>query len=284
MKSIGKDFLILNELDEGATSKVYLVKSIKNGETYAAKIYNEPSNCYLNEIEMLERLSSLNNNNIINLISYGEDYIENNGIQENEKKNYIILDYLPNKDLFLYITNIKETNENDVKQIFSKILKAVEYCHNKGICHRDLKLENIMLDKNNEPVLCDFGLSTYIENNNGYLTEYVGTKMYMSPEIIRNEPYSGIKCDIFSLGVILFSLMFQKFGFLEASRNDPFYNLIRKKKYDEYWFYISQQVGIEKVKKVSNNFKELYLKMVSYNPNERPSIKDILYGKWMNNI
>jgi hypothetical protein len=69
MKSIGKDFLILNELDEGATSKVYLVKSIKNGETYAAKIYNEPSNCYLNEIEMLERLSSLNNNNIIHLIS-----------------------------------------------------------------------------------------------------------------------------------------------------------------------------------------------------------------------
>ena len=78
--------------------------------------------------------------------------------------------------------------------------------------------------------------------------------------------------------------MFQNFGFIEASINDPFYNLIRKKKYDEYWFYISQKIGIEKVKKVTKQFKELYLKMVSYNPNERPSIKDILYGKWMDNI
>ena len=69
MNSIGKKFLILNQLDSGATSTIYLVKSIKNGKMYGAKVYNESSKYYSNEIEMLKRLSSLNNNNIIHLIS-----------------------------------------------------------------------------------------------------------------------------------------------------------------------------------------------------------------------
>ena len=216
MLTLGNEILIINELDSGATSTVYLVKSIKNEEIFAAKVYNEPSKSYLNEIEILKRLASLNCPNIIKLISYEEEYIINNGIPEKEKKQYILIDYLPNKDLFFYISHLKEMNESNIKSIFYKIVKAVEQCHNKGVCHRDLKLENIMLDANNEPVLCDFGLSGLIETNNEKLTEFVGTKSYAAPEILRQEPYSGIKCDIFSLGVILFTLMIHKFGFAKA--------------------------------------------------------------------
>lgn len=65
-----------------------------------------------------------------------------------------------------------------------------------------------MLDKNNEPILCNFGLSALIEANSGKLTEYIGTKNYAVPEILRNEPYSGIKCDIFSLAAIFFFISF----------------------------------------------------------------------------
>ena len=115
-----------------------------------------------------------------------------------------------------------------------------------------------MLDKNNEPVLCDFVLSALIEANSGKLTEYIGTKNYAAPEILRNEPYSGIKCDIFSLAAIFFSLVFHKFGFSMATKSDPFYSLIIKKKYDEYWFYIGQKMGIGKVKNVSKEFKKLF--------------------------
>ena len=284
MKTIGKEILIINELDSGATSTVYLVKSIKNEEIYAAKIYNEPSKYYLIEIEMLKRLSSLNCPNIIKLISYGEEYITINGIPEKEKKQFILIDYLPNKDLFFYVSNLKEMNESNIKTIFYKIVKAVEQCHNKGVCHRDLKLENIMLDKNNQPVLCDFGLSGLIETNDELLTEFIGTQSYAAPEILRHEPYSGIKCDIFSLGVILFTLMIHKFGFIKAVRSDKYYNLIRKKKFNQYWEEIGKKIGKEKVNNISIEFKELYFKMVAYSPNERPSIKEILNDKWMNNI
>ena len=282
MKIIGKKYLILKKLDDGTISTVYLVKSIKKEEIYAAKVYNTYSKCYFNEIEALNNLSSLNHKNIVHLKEYGEEFIINDGIQEQNKKQYIILDYLPNKDLFYYISYSHEINEKKAKSIFCKIADAVKKCHEKGICHRDLKLENILLNKNNEPILCDFGFA--ILNNYTNLTEYLGSKHYKSPEIHRKIPYSGIKSDIFSLGVILFTLLFECFGFDQASSDNRLYKLIIRKKYDKYWEEIEKCIGTDKLNMISPEVRKLYLKMVAYSPNERPSIKDILEDESMKNL
>ena len=283
MKNIGKEFLMLREIDSGNTSTVYLVKSMKTEKIYAAKVYEENSESFFNEIDILEQLSSLNSPNIIHLISYGEDYIINNGIPEKETKQYIILEYMPNNDLFYYATHLNDINEQNIKKIFYKILKAVQQCHDKGICHRDLKLENIMFNEQNEPVLCDFGYGGLL-NENEKFTDIVGTLNYMAPEILNSIPYSGIRSDIFSLGVILFALIIQKFGFEEATPSDKLYRLIIQKKYEEYWEKIGNIIGNEIIEKVSPEFKELYLKMVAYSPNERPSIEDIIKCEWLKNI
>lgn len=283
MKNIGKEFLMLREIDSGKTSTVYLVKSMKTEKIYAAKVYEENSESFFNEVDILEKLSSLNSPNIIHLISYGEDYIINNGIPEKEEKQYIILEYMPNNDLFYYATHLNGINEQKIKKIFYKILKAVQQCHDKGICHRDLKLENIMFNEQNEPVLLDFGYGGLL-NENEKFTDFVGTINYMAPEILRRIPYSGIRSDIFSLGVILFALIIQKFGFEEATPSDKLYRLIIQKKYEEYWEKIGNIIGKEIIEKVSPEFKELYLKMVAYSPNERPSIEDIIKCEWLKNI
>ena len=283
MKNIGKEFLMLREIDSGNTSTVYLVKSMKTEKIYAAKVYEENSESFFNEVDILEQLSSLNSPNIIHLISYGEDYIINNGIPEEEEKQYIILEYMPNNDLFYYATHLNGINEQKIKKIFYKILKAVQQCHDKGICHRDLKLENIMFNEQNEPVLCDFGYGGLL-NGNEKFTDFVGTLNYMAPEILRRIPYSGIRSDIFSLGVILFALIIQKFGFEKATPSDKLYRLIIQKKYEEYWEKIGNIIGNEIIEKVSPEFKELYLKMVAYSPNERPSIEDIIKCEWLKNI
>ena len=283
MKNIGKEFLMLREIDSGKTSTVYLVKSMKTEKIYAAKVYEENSESFFNEVDILEQLSSLNSPNIIHLISYGEDYIINNGIPEKEEKQYIILEYMPNNDLFYYATHLNGINEQKIKKIFYKILKAVQQCHDKGICHRDLKLENIMFNEQNEPVLCDFGYGGLL-NENEKFTDFVGTLNYMAPEILKKIPYSGIRSDIFSLGVILFALIIQKFGFEEATPSDKLYRLIIQKKYEEYWEKIGNIIGNEIIEKVSPEFKELYLKMVAYSPNERPSIEDIIKCEWLKNI
>ena len=283
MKNIGKKFLVLWTIYSVDTISVYLVKSIKTEKIYAAKVYEENSEFFFNEVEILEKLSSLNSPNIIHLISYGEDYIINNGIPEKETKQYIILEYMPNNDLFYYATHLNGINEQNIKKIFYKILKAVQQCHDKGICHRDLKLENIMFNEQNEPVLCDFGYGGLL-NENEKFTDFVGTLNYMAPEILRKIPYSGIRSDIFSLGVILFALIIQKFGFEEATPSDKLYRLIIQKKYEEYWEKIGNIIGKEIIEKVSPEFKELYLKMIAYSPNERPSIEDIIKCEWLKNI
>ena len=281
MKTIGNQYIIKTDLDNGATAAVYLVECIKTGKIYAAKLYDKINDDNKTEIEILKRLSSSNNPYIIHLISWGEEYILIDGVAENnEKKLFIIIDYLPNKDLFSYI-NSNEIDENMAKNLFYKILKAVEYCHSQGICHRDIKLENILLNEKKEPVLCDFGYGSLSIDNLKY---YIGSEHYYPPEILRQKPYNGIKSDIFCLGVLLFVLVFKSYGFETATFNDYLYKLIMKKKFSAYWNNIGIIYGEEKVEIVSLDCKKLIFKMLAFSPIDRPSIKDILNSNWLKGI
>ena len=285
---IGKEYLILKEIERGGTSIIYLVKSTITQEIYAAKVYTTKSQYYLNEVEILKKLSLYNTPGIIHLISYGEEPIIREDIDDDEEEyyiQYIILDYIPNKDLLYHIKKLKGLNENKTKQIFYKIVKIVEEIHNHGICHRDLKLENILLDKNNSPIIIDFGFGSLIEGKEERnLTQYLGTDYYQPPEILNQIPYDGIKCDIFCLGVILFCLVFCSFPFSNATLRNKLYKLIIRNKFDEYWEEIGKKIGEEKINKVSLEFKKLFFEMVSYDPEKRPSINDILNNDWLKNL
>lgn len=85
------------------------------------------------------------------------------------------------------------------------ILSSLSYIHKQEVLHRDIKLDNILLDKNNNLKLCDFGISLMIKNNQ-YYTDRCGTPAYIAPEIIKSK-YKGFKSDYWSLGVTLFILL-----------------------------------------------------------------------------
>ena len=282
---IGNEFLVLKPFQKGGTSTIYLVEKIKTGKTYVAKIYNDDKD-FENEVNILKHLSSLNNPNIIKLISYSDEQIEKIDDPIKENKKYVILDYFPNKDLFNYIKTLNGLSEQETKKMFYQIVKAVQQCHNNGIYHGDLKPENILLNENYEPVLCDFGYGCIMEEENGEkkkLNKYEGTTNYCSPEIWKNIPYDGEKSDIFSLGVILFTLYFGSFGFVKSTPNDGLYKLIMKKKYIDYWNKIGNLFGMTKLNVVSPEYKNLYLKLVAKNPNDRPTIEEILNHEWFMN-
>ena len=280
---IAKEYYILKKLDNGGTSNVYLLKSMKNERNYVAKIYNSKCKYYEKEIEILKKISLLNAPSIIRLISYGEEEIKIDSYSEPENKQYIILDYCPNKDLLSYIMNMDGIDEQMAINFFKEILNAVQICHNNNICHRDLKLDNILLDENYQPILCDFGFSALIEaDGQTKLREYLGTTNYASPEILRRIPYDGKKSDIFSLGVILFTLLFNQFGFQIAIPTNDLYKLIVKKKYEKYWEEIGKKMKNKKVENISPKLKELYVKMISFNPDGRPSIEEVI--ECINNI
>ena len=91
-------------------------------------------------------------------------------------------------------------------------MSSIEYIHSKQICHRDIKLENILLDENNNPKLIDFGFSTCIPNDQKYKM-FCGTPSYMGPEIVNKKEYTGPPADIWALGVLLYALICGTFPF-----------------------------------------------------------------------
>ena len=279
---IGQEYLIIKTIGSGFTSNIYLVKSIATEEIYAAKVYNcsrENYLFYLKEVEIMKKLSLNNTPGIIRLITYGEEPIIRDGIPDENIVKYIIMDYMPNKDLFYYIKKQRGLTEREAYTIFRKIVEAINHCHKQGICHRDLKLENILLDENNNPVICDFGFASLIEEKDKKLTDILGTEHYCPPEIKR--PYDGFKVDSFSLGVLLFTLIFAGFGFSEAKKSNKLYKLIYMNKFEEYWKEIGKKYGKDKVDNISKEFKRLFFRLVAYDPNKRLSTEEILNDDWM---
>ena len=119
-----------------------------------------------------------------------------------------------------------------VRLIFQQIIQIVDQVHFKGFAHRDLKLQNILVNRNGEIRLIDFGLTSKLSGSlgNGYFagTENFGTKNYMAPEIIIGAPYKGKQVDTFALGVILFQLIFLCDPFKKARLNNKEYIALQK--------------------------------------------------------
>lgn len=114
--------------------------------------------------------------------------------------------------------------EDAGKYFFNQLLDVLEYLHSQKIVHRDIKLENILVDKNLNLKLADFGFAANQRIHK--LNSYRGTFTYMAPEIKEYRPYDGRAADIFSLGVILFIVVIGFFPFKEARRDEYYYNLI----------------------------------------------------------
>ena len=279
--NIDNIYNIIGYLGGGGLSKVYRVRNTNNNTEYAAKIRIRDVNNFQQELQMTTNASYLNNPNIIHLNSHGIGTITRGGNVRN-KMNYLIIDYYSKGDLFKYI-HIGRLSERHAKFIFRKILNGVRALHGAGICHRDLKLENILLDQNFNPKISDFVFSTLFQANNEIiqLQDFLGTTPYMPPQMFNHQPYNGSKADIFSLGAILFNLVTGIRGFNEAKINDNFYRYILNNHIDEYWNHLPNEINNLNL---SQEFKNLYIRMVSFNENNRPTIGQILNDIWFNDL
>jgi len=206
---------------------------------------------------------------------------------------YVIQEYASKGELYKYIHFPKKGfSERHAKLIFHKILKGVQAIHNAGICHRDIKMENILLDDKFDPKICDFGYGGEIKgkDGSGKLEEFLGTMGYCAPEIHMNRKYNGVKADIFSLGVVLFILVAGEICFQKAYIDNIYYRCIMVKKSPDYWKKLIKDYGeiSEEVKNIIINMNEklknLHVKMISYFPELRPSIEDILKDPWMKEV
>ena len=289
---LSKKYIIKNEIGSGSTSKVFEVLDSLTDEIKVAKIYeNINSESFKKEINIFKMIQELDLETNIKIYEYGVDDLTING--KSEKAMFAILEYGTHGTLLDAVKNIKNGFTEDVcKYILLKILNAVQALHKKGICHRDLKPENLVfVGENYELKLIDFGFSAKFLNKNNQkkkLMKTVGTPFYFPPEILERKAYDGEKADIFSLGVILFTLMTKNFPFEKTNINETLntdknilHKYIKEKQYDKYWISIDEYLGI---KNFPQKFKNLFVKMVAYNPEERPSIDEIRKDEWMSDI
>lgn len=117
------------------------------------------------------------------------------------------LNKLAGDELYNHLLRHGPIHPEKAKKIFTQLVGAVAYVHNMSCVHRDLKLENILLDKNENVKLCDFGFTRDYEGKMSYLQTFCGTVCYSAPEMLKGEKYAGEKVDVWSLGIILFALL-----------------------------------------------------------------------------
>ena len=287
-----KRYKILNNCGNGHSSIAYKVLDTVTGEERIAKIVDDQliSEFRIEEI-ILKIIDKYNINSIIKFYDSGTEPLTIDG--ETKRRNYLILEYGDHGTLYDNLDKTSDGFSEDVsKYIFYEILKTVKALHGKGICHRDIKPENFLLVGDNYEIkLCDFGFAyPFLDKNQNKkkLIKSVGTPYYCAPEILENKFYDPEKVDYFSIGALLFLLLTKKFAFEEAKTYEPvqresqnLYDLIIRKKIDDYWEIFEIIYGI---KKLSPEFKELFIKMVAYNPSERPSFEEIMNSKWMKEI
>ena len=124
------------------------------------------------------------------------------------------MEYAGNISLHSYLKGKvgKRIDEHCAKKIFYQIVEAIQYCHAQNIVHRDIKLENIILDDKLNVKIIDFGFSIIIPKNKK-LNVFCGTPSYMAPEILSKEFYSGFLADVWALGIVLFIMLCGNFPF-----------------------------------------------------------------------
>jgi len=188
----------------------------------------------------------------------------------------LVLEYAPGGELFDILYYTSALAENVARTYFKQIINGLEACHNANVVHRDLKPQNLLLDAKYNLKITDFGLSKIIQSDADSImkTTYVGTRGYQAPELLLNQKYD-LKCDIFSVGVILFILLAGYPPFEQAARTDKWFKPLSKGKYDKFW-RAHQKSQIVKIPAA----KDLLTRMLCPDPAQRIDMNGIKNHEW----
>ncbi len=274
--SIDNKYKIHNVLGTGYSAKVLLASYINTLEKVAIKVYiPKYQTNFVDEFNKeMAILKQIEHPNLLKLIEYDEGtYNDPDDIPK--EILYSVFELYENGDLFDFIQASKGLGEVIIRYIFKDLINAIKFLHQKKIVHRDLKLENLFLDKNFNVVIGDFGFARLRKDDELFKTK-VGTIGYQSPEFLENHLYDGEANDIFALGIILFTMYVGGPPISQATRSNIRYKYIVNENYDEFWKSIKK--ADKNNTNFSENFKILINGMLSYK--NRWTIEQIEKSAW----
>ncbi|XP_037713503.1 uncharacterized protein LOC119549470 isoform X1 [Drosophila subpulchrella] len=259
-KKLRQRFDIIKKLGQGTYGKVQLGINKETGQEVAIKTIKK---CKIEAEADLVRIrrevqimSSVHHPNIIHIYE----------VFENREKMVLVMEFAAGGELYDYLSERKVLTEEEARRIFRQVATAVYYCHKHKICHRDLKLENILLDEKGNAKIADFGLSNVFDDQR-LLGTFCGSPLYASPEIVEGTPYQGPEVDCWSLGVLLYTLVYGSMPFDGSN----FKRLVKQISQGDYY-----------EPKKPSRASTLIRDMLTVCPRKRASIEQICSHWWVN--
>merc|ERR1712156_826338 len=241
-------FELMKVLGRGAFGKVVLCKEKGSGTLYAMKILKKTMVCDKNEVE-----HTLTENRVLRTIQHpfivGLKYSFTT-----EDRLCFVTEYVSGGELFVHLRKERRFSEDRTRFYAAEIVSALGYLHKRGIIYRDLKLENLLLDKNGHIKMVDFGLSKDEIFGNKVTNTFCGTPSYLPPEVICNMQY-GKTVDWWGLGVVMYELLTGQL---------PFYHEEKKRMYR---LIVTEKVLYPRI--VSPEAREFISKLLTKNPDRR---------------
>ncbi|XP_030975140.1 serine/threonine-protein kinase SRK2I [Quercus lobata] len=185
----------------------------------------------------------------------------------------IVMEYASGGELFERICNAGRFSEDEARFFFQQLISGVSYCHAMQICHRDLKLENTLLDGSPAPRLkiCDFGYSkSSVLHSQPKST--VGTPAYIAPEVLLRQEYDGKIADVWSCGVTLYVMLVGAYPFEDPDEPKDFRKTIQR--------ILSVQYSIPDGVQISPECRHLISRIFVADPASRITIPDIKNHEW----
>ncbi|XP_061507622.1 uncharacterized protein LOC1273841 isoform X4 [Anopheles gambiae] len=259
-KKLRQRFDIIKKLGQGTYGKVQLGINKETGQEVAIKTIKKSKIETEADLIRIRRevqiMSSVQHPNIIHIYE----------VFENREKMVLVMEFAAGGELYDYLSERKVLAEEEARRIFRQVSTAIYYCHKHKICHRDLKLENILLDEHGNAKIADFGLSNVFDEQR-LLATFCGSPLYASPEIVKGTPYQGPEVDCWSLGVLLYTLVYGAMPFDGAN----FKRLVKQ---------ISQGDYFEPKK--PSRASPLIREMLTVCPSHRANIEQICNHWWVN--
>ncbi|XP_008307092.1 MAP/microtubule affinity-regulating kinase 4 isoform X1 [Cynoglossus semilaevis] len=254
------NYRLLRTIGKGNFAKVKLARHILTGIEVAIKIIDKTQ---LNptSLQKLFRevriMKTLKHPNIVRLFE----------VIETEKTLYLIMEYASGGEVFDYLVAHGRMKEKEARAKFRQIVSAVYYCHQRNIVHRDLKAENLLLDANSNIKIADFGFSNEFTAGSK-LDTFCGSPPYAAPELFQGKKYDGPEVDIWSLGVILYTLVSGSLPFDGQNLKELRERVLRGKYRVPFY--------------MSTDCEGILRRFLVLNPSKRCSLEQIMKDKWIN--
>ncbi|KAM3616642.1 uncharacterized protein V6R79_021189 [Siganus canaliculatus] len=254
------NYRLLKTIGKGNFAKVKLARHILTGREVAIKIIDKTQ---LNptSLQKLFRevriMKTLKHPNIVRLFE----------VIETDKTLYLIMEYASGGEVFDYLVAHGRMKEKEARAKFRQIISAVHYCHQKNIVHRDLKAENLLLDADSNIKIADFGFSNEFSAGNK-LDTFCGSPPYAAPELFQGKKYDGPEVDIWSLGVILYTLVSGSLPFDGQNLKELRERVLRGKYRVPFY--------------MSTDCEGILRRFLVLNPTKRCSLEQIMKDKWIN--